>query len=481
MYLCTVGFVFFFLYDANQLIAHPLDVCENTVVEELESEVLSHRSILELVPYGPFGDRKGQSRYYLAVSNAELSFYRVNHTKPYIKQLLWVANPFKTAASPRVVSYYPSRDSGSFLIYDSYSGSVFSGTLLWSGGRAYSLRKDWQGQTEKNLSQIIYLGSIGPPAKDEPAFLLTNTKEGTAKIAVIRISNGTQEIRNLQVISTMTIPAQPQANIIFSAGDGYTLMYDSISGKTHRGKVKEDLSSIESLSQFPLDVGFDHIETGTGLMGNFGSDIYYVARGSGNKYVTIGKIIDSGSSTIGRYLPPRRPITSMAIVDLNPTPNPGPPTGIFYLEEVTPAATQAYRLLRPLSQPIKGVPSPVCLNGTGYPADPPPPPAPPPAPPTPPRVVCGGQGQPCCGGNNCNNQWLTCQNGTCVSCGERGGMQCCPWPGSSGRCSGSLQCRYGSCQSCGGEGQQCCFYGYGCDGILLGCNPFNICRPVWYP
>jgi hypothetical protein len=63
-------------------------------------------------------------------------------------------------------------------------------------------------------------------------------------------------------------------------------------------------------------------------------------------------------------------------------------------------------------------------------------------------VVCGSQGDPCCGGSTCGTN-LSCVSGTC-SCGSPG-EACC----NGTTCSNSVTCSAGVC-ACGAAGTACC-------------------------
>jgi hypothetical protein len=123
--------------------------------------------------------------------------------------------------------------------------------------------------------------------------------------------------------------------------------------------------------------------------------------------------------------------------------------------------------------------------------------------------VCGGQGQPCCGGgtdhsaNLCVGSGLACDpaTNTCIACGADTKLCCegdaCNSAGaccdrragnnfqgicvpSGSACSGNQgKCMNGGCQggTCGTLGQPCCGAGIGCTGEQVSClGGFN-CAP----
>lgn len=91
--------------------------------------------------------------------------------------------------------------------------------------------------------------------------------------------------------------------------------------------------------------------------------------------------------------------------------------------------------------------------------------------------LCGGAGQTCCSGRQCNQAGYACNaNNICRVCGGSGNI-CC----SDGSCSAGLACTGGRCASCGGVNQPCCASGQQCNQAGLACNPTNnTCTPCGY-
>jgi hypothetical protein len=95
-----------------------------------------------------------------------------------------------------------------------------------------------------------------------------------------------------------------------------------------------------------------------------------------------------------------------------------------------------------------------------------------------PKILCGGVGQTCCIGGQCNDG-LTCNaNGYCRACGGSGNL-CC----AGNTCSEGLTCTNGRCAAppaCGGFNQTCCSGG-SCNRIDLACDlSTNQCIPCGY-
>jgi hypothetical protein len=84
--------------------------------------------------------------------------------------------------------------------------------------------------------------------------------------------------------------------------------------------------------------------------------------------------------------------------------------------------------------------------------------------------TCGALNEACCTGSTCDNTGLTCQSGVCKNCG---GLN-------EGCCAGStcdntgLTCQSGVCKNCGGLNERCCA-GSVCDTGSLTCNSSQTC------
>jgi hypothetical protein len=66
---------------------------------------------------------------------------------------------------------------------------------------------------------------------------------------------------------------------------------------------------------------------------------------------------------------------------------------------------------------------------------------------------CGSVGQSCCDDGTCG-MGAVCLSGACVACGDRDGAPCCP---SGPACVGAaLTCEAGTCRTCGGTNERCC-------------------------
>jgi len=81
---------------------------------------------------------------------------------------------------------------------------------------------------------------------------------------------------------------------------------------------------------------------------------------------------------------------------------------------------------------------------------------------------CGALGQECCNnGVSCTADFTDCTNDTCSPCGGLG-QRCCD--GVGGRyCGSPYACENNTCKTCGGLGELCC-PGDVCDGSFT-CNP----------